>query len=207
MSRFRNQHNWNEFRWENEIRRDERRINCYFAELASCIDLPGEEEIIAGLIAENTDLVPTVSEGNPGPLRGWSYLVPHDEEEEDEDYSARRPEQAVINLLDSMACQWNMAWVCEPVPETIPAGLGISCAFGKLLARMADFADADGNADKGLKITLGKRTIADLNELADALKFIAANHPALRELALKHLENLAQILDRVISLLSAAKKE
>ena len=39
--------NWNEFQWENEIRRDERRISCYFRELPACLDLPGEEEMRA----------------------------------------------------------------------------------------------------------------------------------------------------------------
>ena len=75
MSRFRNQHNWNEFRWENEIRSDERRINRYFAELASCLDLPGEEEIIAGLISETQGLVPAAASGSAELFRPWSYLA------------------------------------------------------------------------------------------------------------------------------------
>ena len=44
MSKFSKHHqHWDEFRWEEEIRRDERRISGYFHELAACLDLPDEE--------------------------------------------------------------------------------------------------------------------------------------------------------------------
>ena len=60
-SHHRPQDNWNEFQWENEIRRDERRISCYFRELPACLDLPGEEAMIFDSLASRPDLVPTGS--------------------------------------------------------------------------------------------------------------------------------------------------
>ena len=209
MSRFRNRRNWNEFRWEKEIRRDERRINRYFAELPSCMDLPGEEDIIFGQIAESADLVPTGAGNTSEALRCWSYLLPQEEESDaGEEYSNHHPEQAVINLLDTLACQWNMAYVTTLPVELYAAGLSIACSYAKLLARMADFGDtgADANCDKGLHITLGKRTLADINELADALGFMAQNYDMLRELCVSHVARLGEIRDRVITLLGQSKK-
>ena len=209
MSRFRNRRNWNEFRWEKEIRRDERRINCYFAELPSCIDLPGEEDIIFGQIAENADLVPSGTGATPENLRCWSYLLPQEEETDPgEEFSSHHPEQAVINLLDHLACQWNMTYVTALPVEFYAAGLSIACSYAKVLARMADFGDTglDDNCDKGLHITLGKRTLADINELAEALKFMAQSDEALRGLCIAHVVRLGEVRDRVITLLEQGKK-
>ena len=208
MGRFRNSHNWDEFRWERELRRDERRINLYFAELASCIDLPGEEDIIAGLISENTEPVASAAGRGQDVLRSWSYLAPRDEEQDydDDPVPARRPEQALINQLDSLAARWNMVWTGILSPEYTPAGLSIACAYGRLLARLADFADADEVCDRGLKITLGKRTLADINELAEALKYAAGYHKDLRGPVIDQLETLARIRDRVVTLLGRMKK-
>ena len=47
---------WNEFQWEEEIRRDERRICGYFHELPSCLDLPGEEEMIYEKLFSQVDI-------------------------------------------------------------------------------------------------------------------------------------------------------
>lgn len=208
MGRFRNSHNWDEFRWERELRRDERRINLYFAELASCLDLPGEEDIIAGLISEETEPVASAAGRGSDVLRGWSYLAPRDEEQDydDDPVPARRPEQAVINQLDSLAARWNMMWVGMLRPEYTPAGLSIGCAWARLLARMADFADADETADRGLKITLGKRTLADINELAEALRYAADYHKDLRVHVDDLLGSLARIRDRVVTLLCRIRK-
>ncbi|MBQ7206528.1 MAG: hypothetical protein IJS01_01890 [Lentisphaeria bacterium] len=208
MGRFRNSHNWDEFRWESELRRDERRINLYFAELASCLDLPGEEDIIAGLISENTEPVASAAGRGQDVLRGWSYLAPRDEEQDYDDDPAppRRPEQALINQLDALAARWNMAWTGLLSPEYTPAGLSIACAYGRLLARLADFVDADDIGDRGLKITLGKRTLADINELAEALKYAANYHRTLRGPVIDQLETLSRIRDRVVTLLGRVEK-
>ena len=49
---------WNEYDWEREIRRDERRIGCYFDLLPNCIDLPNEEDNIYSRIMSRSDLIP-----------------------------------------------------------------------------------------------------------------------------------------------------
>lgn len=84
MAEFKNNgESWNEFQWEKEIRRDERRISCYFRELPGCLDLPGEEEMIFSTLLSSPDLVPTG--GNPDSLRFWQRPDEDDEEYEDSD--------------------------------------------------------------------------------------------------------------------------
>ena len=60
--------------------------------------------------------------------------------------------------------------------------------------------------DRGLKITLGKRTLADINELAEALKYAANYHKDLRSPVRDQLETLARIRDRVVTLLCGLKR-
>ena len=204
MGRFRNQRNWNELRWESEIRRDERRINRYFAELASCIDLPGEEDIIAGNIAENSDLVCSGSGIDSENMRCWSYLAARDEDCDEEEYSVRRPEQTVLDLLDHLAAQWNETYVSLLPDDCICIGLCVSCFYGKLLARMADFADsgADPDCSPGLHITLGKRVISDIQALEQALQLLPVFSQEFEDLKEKHCHFLSCIHDRVIGLLN-----
>ena len=58
MNRFSKHHqHWDEFRWEEEIRKDERRISGYFHELGACLDLPDEEQLIYDQLAGRNDLV------------------------------------------------------------------------------------------------------------------------------------------------------
>lgn len=77
------QDNWNEYRWEQEIRRDERRISCYYRELPACLDLPGEEDMIFSSLLSQPDLVPIG--GNADSLRVWHS---ESEEEDDDEFDA-----------------------------------------------------------------------------------------------------------------------
>ena len=82
MGRFSNHHqHWNEFQWEEEIRRDEQRISGYFRELAGCLDLPDEEELIYGQLAAKNELVPQPESTES--LR--DYFSGSDEDEEEYD--------------------------------------------------------------------------------------------------------------------------
>ena len=187
------------------MRRDERRINRYFAHLESCIDLPGEEDLIFGQIAERADLVPTgMTGGNPDALRNRCYVSSCEDEEEGE-FTPPPAALSMMNLLDAMTCQWNELAVEKLFPDFYPQALGVSCAYAKLLARAADFIHTE-NSETGLKRTLGKRVLADLNELADALRFVADHLETVKALAAEHRENLAQIHDQVTSLLNRIPK-
>ena len=194
--------NWDEFRWEQEIRRDERRINCYFRTLPSCLDLPGEEELVNGTIAAQSDLLSgvTVSNGTSAP---WSYLqLPEDEGEDHDDNSrpeGRRPGEYLIESIDKLASQWNVH--CALKQDIQYAALSIACAYAKLLARCADFLDVPYN-NIPLKRCLGKRCLFDLLELNTFLEMFAESAPgecAFAEFQQKRLIALREQLSNMLA--------
>ena len=184
MSTFRTYNrNWDEFRWEQEIRRDERRINCFFRILPLFLDLPGEEEMISSTIAAQSDLLPALHHSS-SVITPWSYLAPADsdegEHEENSSSGARHPGEHIIEAIDKLATQWNLH--CAVTPEIAYAALSISCAYAKLLARCADFFDVDDNASS-LKRCLGKRCLGDLLDLNTYLEMLVKSAPSESEFA------------------------
>ena len=196
--------NWNEFQWEREIRRDERRISCYFRELPGCLDLPGEEEMIFSNLLSHPDLVPTG--GNPDSLRFWQRPG-DDEEEEEEPYDPqRRPGTEIIDEIDRLATEWNVCCASLLRSNLDLHGLGIVCAFGKLLARAADFIDTDAETARGLKISLGKRALADLNELVGGIRRLCELQRSLIPHAALTIELLGHVRERLVDLVEQLRK-
>ena len=206
MAEFRNnEEHWNEFQWEKEIRRDERRISCYFRELPACLDLPGEEEMIFNTLLSSPDLVP--SGGNPDSLRYGHRAYDEEEEDyEDAEDNRRRPGTEIVDEIDRLATEWNVCCAASLRSTLDLHGLGIVCAFGKLLARAADFVDTDQETARGLKISLGKRALADLNELVGGLERLRElQHSLKAEIALT-VELLGHIRERLIDLVEQLRK-
>lgn len=200
-----NEENWNEFQWEREIRRDERRISCYFRELPGCLDLPGEEDMIFSSLLSRPDLVPTG--GNPDSLRFWQRPEEDDEEYDDADESPRRrPGAEIVDEIDRLATEWNVCCASTLRSNLDLHGLGIVCAFGKLLARAADFVDTDAETARGLKISLGKRTLADLNELVGGLEHLCELQHSLLSHAALAIELLGHVRERLIDLVEQLRK-
>ncbi len=198
-----NREEWNEFQWEREIRRDERRIACYFRELPACLDLPGEEELISDQLAENSSPVPS---GAPVVFRSRRLF---EREERDEDLPAdevtRRPGSELVSAVDYLASEWNILMISHLRADLMMYGLGLACAYAKLLSRAADFADADPETALPLKLSLGKRVLADLNETAGRLDEIADLQHSLRRELTKPRAQLSEIRERTIDLLSALR--
>ncbi len=196
--------NWNEFQWEREIRRDERRISCYYRELAACLDLPGEEDMIFNSLLSRPDLVPTG--GNTETLRYWQKDEEDDEEFDEEDFR-RRPGSEVVEEIDRLATEWNVLCASRLRANLDLHGLGIACAYGKLLARAADFVDTDPEEARGLKISLGKRALSDLNELSGGLNKLGKFQPSLRSHLENQIEFLGHVRERLIDLVEPLRQE
>lgn len=197
--------NWNEFQWEREIRRDERRISCYYRELPECLDLPGEEEMIFNSLLSRPDLVP--SGGTPDSLRSWRPDV--EEEEDDEpafDDNSRRPGSELVIQLDHLAVEWNTLAVSRLRAGLELPGLGICCAFGKLLARTADFIDTIDPAERALRISLGKRALADLNDLVGALRQLGEQQRSMAAPLELFIELLSHAREQLLDLLDNARQ-
>ena len=199
------QDNWNEYRWEQEIRRDERRISCYYRELPACLDLPGEEDMIFSSLLSQPDLVPIG--GNADSLRVWHS---ESEEEEDDEFDAGAPARTgseIIDQLDRLAVEWNVLSVTRLRADFELPGLGISCAYGKLLARTADFINLDDKDDRALKLSLGKRALSDLNELTGELERLGREQRSIKVQALLHVEMLSHVRERLLDQLQRIREQ
>ena len=194
---------WNEFRWEREIRRDERRIACYFRELPSCLDLPGEEELISGQLAENQNPVPS----GATVFRSRRLFERQDFDDEDDNGELpRRPGSELVEALDYLASEWNILMVSRLRADLRELGLGLACAYAKLLSRAADFADADPESALPLKLSLGKRVLTDLSETAGRIDELSDYQHSLAASLAEHRTRLAEVRERTVDLLTALRQ-
>ena len=211
MERFQ-QRNWDESRWESEIRRDERRICAYFSALPLHLDMPDEEEFISRSVAAKKELI---SEESENVLHCWSYLAPEledDDEDTDEESESRVPTvfssgELMIDMLDTLACQWNEYYISEFPDYLRPWGINTACFYSRLLARIADFADActSSEADPGLRTTLAKFVLSDIRVLEGTLNFMASYVPEAGPLIKKHLKKISLINDWAVHLWNLTK--
>lgn len=197
------QSNRSEFDWEREIRRDERRISRYYRELMYCLDLPGEEEIISEqLSGHRPDPVPA---GEIGDVLRNRRFFEHDEDDDDEN-AAPRQYSPLVTRIDRLAAEW--CAVCVAVLDErlfVAGGMGVACAYAKLLARVADFSDADPVRESALRTSLIKRALSDLNELAGVLGEIAVRQSSLRDIAAWHINELSQLRESLTDALAGRK--
>ena len=206
MSKFSgNGTNWNEFQWEREVRREDRRIHCYFRELSCCLDLPGEEGMIYEQLAAHPGMVPAGSD--PGHWRMWDYLdlEPEDESAAADDRRRRKPGEELIEQIDKIAAGWNMLFALRLRESLREEGLAVGCAIGKLLGRLGDFVDIDEKKMLALKLCLGKRALQDLNDLSMRLDRIAAAQQSLAGDAAYLGEALRQMRERLFDLLTGLR--
>lgn len=195
MSRFSKHHQlWDEFRWEEEIRKDERRISGYFHELAACLDLPDEEQLIYDQLAGRNDVV--IAE-TPDSVRN---MFSDGDDADAEEHSPRRSVgSATVDELDMLAAEWNILTSAKAFRQDRTILLGCSCAFAKLLARCADFLEPDADCAQALLISTGKRTLRDLNETVQFLDRAAETLPELQVHVERFISRLGEIRERLIS--------
>ncbi len=169
----------NEFQWEQELRREDCRISCYFRELPLCLDLPGEDEMIFENMQSYPGLIPAGA--SPGQWRIWDEpdFEHFCEEDAEQDFLQQRgmPSEWILRL-DRMQVAWNMLAARVTDDEMIRIFLAVSCAFGKTMVHFSDFEETVLPELRPLKICLGKRTLEDIGELCGMLKVVAGFYPA-----------------------------
>ena len=194
--------NRSEFDWEREIRRDERRISSYYRELMYCLDLPGEEEIInEQLSGHSADPVPAGKSNDV--LNNRRFF---DRDDEDDEEQPPRPFSPLVTLVDRLAAEW-CATSASILDDRlfISGGIAIACAYAKLLGRIADYADADPVREKTLRISLLKRAVADINDLAGAFRELGNWQGSVREIAAHQIDELSLLRERLTDMLAAKK--
>ena len=161
---------WDEYTWSKEIRKDELRIAGYFRALKSCIDLPGEEEMIFKRLMSQPELVPT---GVSDPLRTLKLEMEQWEEDPEENSSLenrRRNSFESARRVEKLVVEWNLLAAAHVSFDHNKKVLAVTCGFGKLLSRVYNFMDTEESAGTlALRISLLKHALADLNELMQSL--------------------------------------
>lgn len=193
--------NWNEFQWEKEIRKDELRINRYFQALRVCLDLPGEEEMIFKRLMSQQDLVPTGVEWSQQSLS--EFYAQHDDEDEENppDDFCHRAGYDLLRQLDRQAREWNVVFAAGLRGSFLREGLALTCRFGKLLSRFSNFIEIDDPEMRALKISLGKRVLADLNDIFGSLNMMMRRQKALQGPLMTIADNLQHVREATVDLL------
>ena len=194
-----NRKNRSEFDWEREIRRDERRISDYYREIIFCLDLPDEEDMIsAQLSGRNNDPVPVGRYDDSLNKRRF-----FERDDDDEEEQPQRPCSPLVPLVDRLSAEWCAASASMLSDNLfVSGGLAIACAYAKLLGRLADFSDADPVREKALRISLAKRALTDINDLAGAFQEISGWQRSLEETVGRHLEELSLLRERLTDMLT-----
>ncbi len=206
---------WDEFQWENEIRRHENNVACFFQDLVYCLDLPvGDVQFDPLSDPQNGLQNDPVSTGQINALKQW--MSDHDEFDDDEnedeagqlsDAEPRRPVCfSSVDALDALAVQWNQFAAGITEEDIFTFVLGINCAFAKLLARTADFTEPGEDCTVPLLITLGKRAVNDLEDLVDRLKECKNIFPEY-DIFDYLINRLALIRDQLVDRLNILRKE
>lgn len=177
--------NWDSRRWEEEICRDEKRISGYFSELASCLDLPGEERLIFETLKRRNDTIPAMNERDW--KRTWCYFCDADDERDDAEVPpAGHEEEQIVTFLDGLVTEWNLAGAVDFPGESIPDVLAIGCAYSRLLSRTMDFLDSDPETESELKIALARRILSDLSCVIKKLQEFSRSCPSGGAIARRH---------------------
>lgn len=200
---FRN--NWDEFAWERELRKDELRISRYFKTLPGCLDLPGEDDMIYRTLMAQPELVPT---GVRDPRSISMFNDPDGDADEDlrGDQPPRRGNFEALRRLEALASDWNLLVASELDDRHFAEALAVTCAFGKLLARVLNLSDVEEVPETvNLRISLAKRILADINELSIRLeefrkKELLADHRLAR-----FLEQMTYLRESALDLLAVLR--
>lgn len=159
---------WSEFDWEQELRKDDARVNAYFQELPRFIDLPAEDEIIYRHIQRKKSLAPT---GEPWPMKlpPKEELSPEEAEEErkrwDEEWQ-KRPGASIYILCGRIVRKFCTVFSEKTTsPEEAEHTIKILSILGRIMARVTDVIELEPDEMPALKIALCKRLSADCNEI------------------------------------------
>ena len=192
--------NWNEFEWENELRKDDERVAAYMDELPRYIDLPAEDAVILKHIQEKPGLVP------PDGDYAGTFLdnMFEAEEEEETDFSEdwQKKDGADFYIAAGrLARLWSQSFAQESSSEIVLPGMRILCLYGKIMARSGDLIDMDEDDYIPLRIALVKRLMADVNTLMGEFSALPDRVPGIRESADFHYESLMTFRDKLLLLL------
>jgi len=198
--------NWSEFRWEKEIRQDEKRIRQYFRILPSCLDLPEEEDSIINKLMAQPDLVPSNVDLS-GKEQSLDVFFEGDEEHLDiSDLKERRYSDVYLNF-HKLSFEWNTILVHDLRRSLRKAGLVTSCTLARLTARSIDIIELEETRMNPLKISLLKRILSGINDLLGQINSFSRQQKTLKN----HLDifshQIHNIREKIINILHETRDQ
>jgi hypothetical protein len=195
-----NNHNWDEFRWEKEIRQDEKRIRRYFQILPSCMDLPDEEDSIINKLMAQPDLVPSNADLS-NTEKSLDIFFEGDEEHLDIGDLKERRYSDIYLKLHKLSLEWNIIFVRDLRQSLRKTGLMTTCTLGRLLARSIDIIELEDAQMPQFKISLLKRILHGVNDLMGQISSFSHQQSTLKAQLDIFCENLHNIREKVIDIL------
>ena len=171
--------NLSEFYWEKKLRQHEKSVTEYLKKLYHSLEL-ADLECVSGVSAGGPDeSFPELKDLPVFSLGKFSTENSSDDEcgcgddcsdgDDDVVMPRRVTDFSPVDAVDQLAVLWNQQLIAKLPEELFDYGLGINCAFAKLIARIADFTEPCEGIPDNLLIALGKRACAELNELLKKL--------------------------------------
>lgn len=192
--------NWNEFRWEREIRQDEKRIRQYFRILPSCIDLPDEEDSIINKLMAQPDLVPSNADLS-SKEHSLDVFFEGDEEHLDISDLKERHYSDVYLTLHKLTFEWNTILVHDLRRSLLKSGLVTSCTLARLTARSIDIIELEDTQMNPLKISLLKRILSGINDLLGQINAFSRQQKTLRGRLDTFSHQIHNIREKIINIL------
>ncbi|MBU8902693.1 MAG: hypothetical protein KOO69_08135 [Victivallales bacterium] len=199
-----NNQNWNEFRWEKEIRQDEKRIRHYFRILPACLDLPDEEDSIINKLMSQADLVNSEVNLNKGEGSLDVFFEGDEEHLDISDLKERRYSDIYLNL-HKLSLEWNIIVVRDLRQSLRKSGLITTCTLGRLIARSIDIIELEEAHIFQLKISLLKRILGGINDLLGQLNSFARQQCTLKDKLNIFTLQLHNIREKVINILDETR--
>lgn len=195
---------WSEFDWEQELRKDDARVNAYFQELPRFIDLPAEDEIIYRHIQRKKSLAPT---GEPWPMKlpPKEELSPEEAEEErkrwDEEWQ-KRPGASVYILCGRIVRKFCTVFAEKTTrPEESESVVKILTVLGRIMARVTDVIELEPGEMPALKIALCKRLAADSNEILGLMEPLSRTDEETAEILHLAREEVLHLREDVLAII------
>lgn len=190
---------WNEFDWEKELKKDDKRIAAYMEELPRYIDLPSEDDVIMKRILEKPELIPA------DPNLALDSLDDFFPEEEDpspitEDWKTQ-PGSDFYMAASRLSRMWAQSYAGDTSEPVAVHGIRILCLYGEIMARTWDLIDMEDEDYPALRIALCKRLLVNVNALMGEFSFLEENAPAQKETALFHYGQLLIFRNKILNLL------
>ncbi|MCP4178229.1 MAG: hypothetical protein GY756_10720 [bacterium] len=183
---------WTEHNWEEELRREDAKVNAYLNELPLYLDLPNEEAMIFNKLNEKNILLRDL------PI--WEDMD-LDLDFMNEFSSGIKSEDSINSKLyysiGSLSTDINIfASIESSIP--IPTSINLLYLFGKLMSLQVDITQTPNNDLPNLKTALQKRQISIINKIIGILNSFDSIKTVNSKKLEKHISNTHKLRNIII---------